>query len=360
MARFPLAALLVEVFSLLSLQQQLLQYLHTVLGGAEDGLKDSIATHAVDCLIHRGESGKWVQDLEQEKRMLYEIDRGFGARSITRRGRQRGPFQRQTTWRWDDDSGCEVKIPDKISWCKIMSDLNISRLYMAGESDMVDFSKSLRSFLSEPSDSSEAIGNASKFSCGQSLVATELHQFPFDINCEPSFLNASDSGRNLVVVNIGANIQKMEDFKGNLTEVMEWIDEWRGPHDIIFFRSIVPNRKICAPRARLTEVTLTKGDEVAPFATDSERTQSGAIEQSSDLQEAFNEYARQLSAEYRVRYLNVYKSTVLQNDGHPTNAVHCEGSIHSEQIDWWIDFLYSSLLDVKSLELRTNQRLSAR
>jgi hypothetical protein len=242
-----------------------------------------------------------------------------------------------------------------------MTDLNITHVYIAGDSNMMDFSKSLRSLISkpssEPSPPTTSTENLSKLSCGQALVTTELYQFPSDINLEPSFLNESDSGRrNLVLVNIGAGMQNLNDFKGNLTELMEWVDEWRGPRDIVFFPSIVSHRKTCAPNALPAEVTLTKADNTALLPNESEHVRSGAIDQSLDLREEFNEYARLLSSEYKVLYLNIYKSTILQHDGYPINTVHCEDYIQSENIDWWIHFLYSSLLDVRKVELQTYQR----
>lgn len=335
MTKFRLAALMCEVLSLLSLQQQLFQFVHSTMWDMEEATDITVAAHAIDCLNHRGESGKWVRDWKYI--------------------RQREGASWEASWRWHDDSGCDVVITDKAAWCKVMSDLNITHVYMVGDSTMVDFTKSLRSLLFEVGQPVEALGSPSNSPCGQLLSTSELYHIPSDINRVPPVVTEDGSGRKLVLFNIGADIQRMEEFEGNLTVFMEWIDEWRRPDDLIFFRSIVPARKVCTLSAREAGIVFPEGGKIRPSAHYSENIRGEEIEHSVNLRQNFNEYARQLSAEYRIRYLNVYNSTILQRYDHHPSTYHCEDYFHSGRVDWWVHFLYSTLLDVRKVELQATQ-----
>ena len=360
MARFPLVALMAEVLSLISLQQQLFQYVHTLMWDIDDTVDSTVTFQAMDCLLHRGESGKWVRDWKYTQSAMYPIEDGVDGRSNSFEN-EGSPFRGEASWRWHDASGCDVIVTDKKSWCKVMSDLNISHVYLAGDSTMMDFSKSLKSMLFEGSPPNDTDTHFSKLPCGQYLSTTVLYHIQSDTNREPPFLTESGSGRKLVLFNIGAGIQRMDNFERNLTEFTEWIDEWRRPNDIIFFRSLVPARKLCTPCCDKAIVVSTKGDDIAPSASiHSERAECREIEQSLHQRRSFNEYARQLSAEYRIRYLNVYNSTILGSDDTLTSTDPCEDDFHSGRVEWWVHFLYSSLLDVSKLEEMATQRFSRR
>ena len=81
MARFPLVALMAEVLSLISLQQQLFQYVHTLMWDIDDTVDSTVTFQAMDCLLHRGESGKWVRDWKYTQSAMYPIEDGVDGRS---------------------------------------------------------------------------------------------------------------------------------------------------------------------------------------------------------------------------------------------------------------------------------------
>ena len=260
MTKFRLFALVFEVLSLLSLQRQLLDYVHVQFWETNFQPNITAASEVAYCLDNRGESGQWVQDWDYEKHAQYpdeEVFEGLHQNEVNV-----NQDEWESSWRWQENSGCDVQVMDIAGWCGLMRDLNISHIYTAGDSTMLDFSNALLQLLSKPSLRVGKIGDVSELPCGQLLSITEIYQIPSSgIDREPFFLTENDSGRNLVVLNIGAHAHDMEDFKRNLKELMGWVDEWRRPSDIIFYRSSVPGRKQSTPNLQQRKANWTD-DEV--------------------------------------------------------------------------------------------------
>lgn len=338
--------LLLELLSLLSLQRQLFDYVHDNPWDPTALPTETAGTEALYCLEHRGQHGKWVQDWEYAK-----IEEGFAGMPQKSYPPSDGA-QWETSWRWQEDSGCAVQLMDTSSWCEVMRDLNISRIYTAGDSTMLDFGEALRSLLSKPNLPTGSIGDEVELPCGQLHAHKTLYQLPWEL--EPSFLVDNYSGRNLVILNIGTHMHSMENFMGNFTELMKWVDEWRRPNDIIFYRSTLPGHKGCIPNVRTRKVNWTEGFRRTPFANYSEyKATETTTDYERKLLESYNDYAKCFLADNWIRYLNVFNSTILRSDGHFGCARDGPHYFHPGPVGWWVHFLYSALLDVRKLEQQT-------
>jgi hypothetical protein len=139
-----------------------------------------------------------------------------------------------------------------------MRDLDVSHhLYVRGFDDGGTLATRFSSCFGKPSFPVRKIGDVSELPCGRLLSITEISQFSSSgVDQEPSFRTDNDSGRNLVVLNIGAHIHGIEDFNRNMKELIGWIDEWRRPSDIIFYRSSVPGCKHSTPESTAEEDQL--------------------------------------------------------------------------------------------------------
>lgn len=343
MARFRLFALVLEVLSLLSLQRQLLDYVHVNLWDINFQPNITAAAEVIYCIDNRGESGQWIQNWDYAKHAQYPEEEIFEGLQQSETYMNQGEWE--SSWRWQENSGCDVQTIEITGWCGLMRDLNISHIYAAGDSTMVDFSDALRQLLWKPSFPARSMGDISELPCGQLLSITEITQHPLsDMDQEPSFLTDNDSGRNLVVLNIGAHFHGIEEFKRNLKELMEWIDEWRRPSDIIFFRSSVPGCKRSTFSQQQRKTNWTHNNQI------DESQKNHEIEDSRTMLEKCNKYASQLVADNAIRYLNVYQSTIQRRDDYADSAKDCTHYLHPGPVDWWVHFLYSALLDIRKLE----------
>ena len=336
MTKVRILAILLELVSMLNLLQQAFQFGNPINIEQSSGF---FANNITNCLQTRGRIGKWVYDCTMQQMNT------LSPRCLFQEEEEKRSFL-TSRLRWQDESGCHVSIMDETSWCKLVSNLNVSRVYIAGDSTMMDFSQSLRSVLSPSTLLDEKDVPPWKLHCGQLLSTTEFNLFPTVFPPEPSFLTSHNSGRNLILINFGATNHSLQYFQGNMTDLMEWVEEWRRPNDIVIFRSLIPPPKRCSSHVRDTEVDTTNAFRKDKFANNSEFRNDGEAHDFLDRLEAFNEYAVQLSAEYRVHFLNVYNSTASWQD----NTNGCNQTFHPACSDWWVHFLYSMLLDIWRLE----------
>lgn len=305
MTRFRLLALLFELISMVSLQQKLFALVNEI--GLPPIQNETAVSEALYCLANRGTNGRWVRNHEDQS-----ADDAWTAR-----------------WRWREDSGCFVSTGEtQQDWCTLMNDLNITRVLTAGDSTMRSFAKSFRTSLLDNSTAvelatSSSLEEDSELPCGLQHKHIELSRYPLHLDREPSLLSDDESGRILVVVSLGVPTKRVLDFHANLVNLLEWIDEWRQPNDLIFYRSSVP----------ASTSSRASGPYIATKNSETSRVES------------YNEHANGFLPELKIWYLNVFNSALL-----PPSEVNFGTSYPSGIFDVWVHMMYSSLLDVRTLE----------
>jgi hypothetical protein len=352
----------------------------------------------------RGVYGKWVQDYEYAAQVQYIPILGFRQRQWHRKHMRKfanKTFLPQTTYAWKETKypQCQMQVMTKDGFCSILKTLNITNVYMAGDSMMHEMWMSFIGLLGLEKD--VEVGNTMKcpgnFTFRLFFDRTVLASIPpppinstvnidqwgqDSIKVVPSYGQVAISqcpvqpslerahikrmrnykhitnngacpwvkeyesleGRTLLVVNQGAAYHARETFNRMFDRVVEALDNVTKRNDIAFFRATSPAHHDCFNDSRYPKAPLANFDEYVSIAETSRY--------SWNLFRFYNEYAENRLKErerrkdvFPLRFMNIFNMTALRHDGHKaaTDCLHYE---LPAAVDWWNHMLFTNLLDI--------------
>ena len=362
----------------------------------------------VDCMKVRGEYGEWVQDYEYAAQVQYTPLLGFRQRQWDRKHKQKfanNEFLPQTTYAWNETKypQCQIQVMTKNGFCSILNALNITNVYMAGDSMMHEmwmsfigilglekdveegntmrcpgnftfrlfFDRTILASIPPPPTNSSV--NIDKWGQDSIKVVPDygqvaISQCPLLPSMERTGVNTprlykyvtnngacpwvkeyeSLQGRTLLVVNAGAAYHATETFNLMFDTVVEALDNVTKRADLAFFRSTSPAHHDCFNNSLYQTAPLSHFDEYVNIAETSHY--------SWNLFKFYNEYAQNRLTQregrkdlFPLRYLNIFNMTALRHDGHKA-ANDC---LHYELpavVDWWNHMLFTSLSDIAAQE----------
>lgn len=375
---------------------------------------------AIDCTKVRGVYGEWIVDDNYARQVQYIPLDGFRQQQWIQKQQKATSrkkktvvinnvteFLPQTRYAWKETRypQCQPQIFTKSGFCSVLQRLDITNVYMVGDSmmraqwmslvGMLGFRKkdkvtSYMQVISCPSgytftltrdrsrlasippppndanvtvridtwgfDSIQVIPEYGQVGISQCPVepASQRIKLPASKRKYKSNNGAcpwideysSLEGRTLLILNQGAAYHATKTFELMFDTVLEALDNTTKRNDIAFFRSVSAGHGDCFNHSRYQDkAPLSSFDEYLELAE--------TTKYSWNLFRHYNAYVesrlKQHKTGYPLRYLNIFNISALRNDGH-TAANDC---LHYEMpsvVDWWNHLLYSNLLDIASKE----------
>jgi len=256
------------------------------------------------------------------------------------------PYLPASTYRWQDTfESCQTALFTRDGICKVLHQLNITRVFFVGDSlsfMMVQSFWKLFGLHDDPGD--QFAGFERVLDCDplvnfsfKVVYTRNDHLTNEGIPCADICRDwlqryMSSQERTLFVANTGAHTTGAEVFQRDFDAFVDLMDTIRHGNDIVFFRTTVPGHVHC-------------GNHHIPLSNHSQFEATSQL--SWNKFELYNEYARQ-----RVRNnsdwfeLNVNPMTVLRPDGHrpPRDCLHY---MLPGPPDWWNHLMYSNLVDIQ-------------
>jgi hypothetical protein len=353
---------------------------------------------AVDCLKVRGTHGHWYEDKTYAARVEHPAyySTGFRAAKYRRQKNKKEvpeeSFLGQTMWAWNETRyhQCQLQWLDLDLFCNTMQSLNLTRVFLVGDSLMGAQFQSLLSLVGLYPHDYIAQGprkppNTDIMTCpsgfnitlkyvrenlAPNLLPTDLTgdmqekkmMFGHEVNgcvdgrqvppkggvtedgrCPWHLDYESSSARTLLILNQGAHFHSRESFQRNIDLFFPILDGINRPNDLVFFRATVPGHKDC----------FTGGFGIHPIDNYTHYMELfNSTMYDWHLFDSYNQYvkqkieARQLRKEPNavpVHYLNVFNLTVLRPDGH----IAADDCLHYDNpgpIDWWNHLLFTNLI----------------
>jgi len=364
-------------------------------------LKHPPANRAM-CPIVRGRYGSWMKDDKFAAQLQYKtpVDHIFGFADTRYSPTKHRPYRSPTTYRWIEDgslSTCQVKLLKLESFCQIMLQLSIGRLFFVGDFVGMNQAYSLWKILGNE-DSPKPIherepGWERDIICpdGQEIQILytrndimeendKVVDLPNDVsNCNgylycykwtESYLEyykrqeASDAGvqKTVLITSFGPHFYHEKGFRKKMNQFLETVEvvlKERLTKDYIFYRNISPGHSLC--NRKEARVPFKTFDEYRPTITEL---------YSWDLHDGFNDIAEQMIGEFNeahgyfqthlapINILDVYPMTILRRDGHIGGADCDKCSIANDCFhyslpgpsDWWNHLLFSNLYDFAAIQ----------
>jgi hypothetical protein len=317
------------------------------------------------CLHERGHDGWWVQDWD------YASTAQYGNMPVTNKSElfrahrnfvstEEQPYRWATSWRWVDET-CAVQLVALEGFCRVCHDLNISLVYVLGDSLQAAFSTSLRGLLGFPL----MAGNLPLLLVPLTVPCPDPYSDVLHVHRKwnadkdlrdldhPELLY-SNRNRTLTLLNLGVHMHSMEIFKRTFDSLLGWVDGLNRTDDLVFLRNSPPGHLRCEPRADRRTYNWTIPLKVTPFQNYSQYKLTETTKYGWNLMEQYNKHAEKViearsteASRVRVWLLNVFNSTVLRRDGH-LGGSDCLHYSMPGPTDWWVHMLYSSLLDLSA------------
>eukprot|EP00978_Attheya_sp_CCMP212_P048575 scaffold544683_cov67-Attheya_sp.AAC.1 len=355
-------------------------HLHLPLVGEEATTTATTTKEVVpNCLEVRGSSGKWIHDLSYATEAQYNSTLDEQAGDASRRFKPSSgtvPYLPASTYRWQDTfESCQTALFTRDGICKVLHQLNITRVFFVGDSlsfMMVQSFWKLFGSHDDPGDQGAYGGFERVLDCDCVPLASFSFKVVYTRNdhltnesipCADVCMDwwqryMSSQERTLFVVNTGAHTTGAHVFQRDFDAFVDLMDtntntntiHHHHGNDIIFFRTTVPGHVNCR-------------NHPIPFSNRSQFEAPPSPQFSWNKFELYNEYARQ-----RVRNrnrnrnnsdwfeLDVNPMTVLRPDGHrpPNDCLHY---MLPGPPDWWNHLMYSNLVDILVQELNVeNER----
>jgi hypothetical protein len=156
----------------------------------------------------------------------------------------------------------------------------------------------------------------------------------------------SNPNRSLSILNIGAHYHTIQEYEEDFEMLLNVIDGFQRPNDLVFFRTTVPGHKGCKPvNARrfnwnkgLRDLPLKKFEDYVP-----------TTQYAWNLFLDYNHYTKRKIAERTtkpvIHILDVVNMTILRQDGH-IGGNDCLHYFSPGPVDWWNHLLYSFLKEL--------------
>ena len=326
------------------------------------------------CLVQRGYSGKWIRDWDYANKTHYDIGDDVSLYQPT----AESPFRWETSWRWQDDA-CDVSIVNRDALCHVCSKLNMTRIFLGGDSLTQLFHLSLLGLIGQPRKFNHHFG-VIPIPCEGEYPDLSVSFGRFDLDPykeldrnHTSYIRDNTEGGTLLVLNTGAHFggKGVDFFHATIPKFFQWIREIpRSGKDLVFVRNTLTGHPQCEPRNRTSKEDYVRGFQIYPFDNYSEwetyfesemnETEKNMIARVHGWQffQYFNDYTKDIvdsnnchnSSLPTIHWLNVFNSTVLRRDGHhgvrnPWFA-DCLHYFVPGPTDWWVHLWFSNLKDL--------------
>lgn len=344
----------------------------------------------------RGTSGKWVKDWNFAKRAGYIHANSITEWGISNLTLETALKRNATAWKWIDDNSPVTEI-SLDGFCKVCHHLDITRLFIVGDSLSRGFRFSLEALLGIP----PAYSNRNKLfeyitqeqmliPCSQSAnfsgvtVAFQgikkLEQVKALVASETPEFISTNPNNTAIIFNIGVHMKNFEEYKEGFDLMMAWFNSWKVDRSKLhaFFRESIPGHPNCTPGSQLDSnkrFQILKSDTTEPFKTYTDYIETTQENMQAQIQmknqtswhwydfkyangtiEQCNAYSKEVlfdstrskltrDDELQFHWLNVYNSTILRRDGHEGFG-DCLHYVLPGPPDWWVHFFYSALLDL--------------
>jgi len=359
------------------------------------------------CPAVRGRHGTWIKDMEFAAKLQYStpVDHIFGFADQRFLAEKKSPYRAPTTYRWVEDKSlesCPINLVNLESFCEIMADLNVGRLFFVGDYVGMNQAYSLWKLLGNE-DSPKAIkdrepGWTRDVLCPHERIVQiqftrndvmQENERPVDLPKKVSNCNGylycygwtekymeyyqqeqqTEELRTIFITSFGPHFYLDNDFKNRMGDFLNVLDgdlKERLTKDIFFYRTIAPGHEFC--NRKKNQNPFNNFEEYRPTITDL---------YSWDLHDGFNDIAERMVRDFNdahynnitaptpetallapVHILDVYPMSVLRRDGH-IGGPDCDGcSIKHDCFhyslpgpsDWWNHLLFSNLEDIAFVE----------
>jgi hypothetical protein len=343
------------------------------------------------CPSVRGRLGNWVKDLGFADRLQYSspLDHIFGFADSRFSASKRAAYRTPTTYRWVEDetlSTCPVIVLNRESFCQIMDELHIRRLFFVGDFVGMNQAYSLWKILGNE-DSPKTITDRDpnwerEIYCGKEKITfqfvrndkMEENDLPVDLpgkisNCghlycypwTQRYMNYYEKidnleDKTLMITGFGPHFYNELAFSDAFTRFTTSVEDKLSTRlnvDYIYYKNNSPGHDRCNRKINNE-----------PFQTFDEYKATITSKYSWDLHDGFNDIAEDQTREFNrarnhpdggaINILDVYSMTVLRRDGH-IGGRDCEKcSIANDCFyyslpgpsDWWNHLLFSNLSDI--------------
>jgi len=334
--------------------------------------RNATSPTAIPCADTLGKNGTWIQDwyfaehYGQYKTPLV-IPPGPHARRTWGEFQPSddAPFRWEASWRWQDYASDDCQIdytvsPDKL--CQALYSLQVTRVLFFGDSLSQSMAKSLlnkmgvQHVITKPNPSNTT--DSYELQCKilnidvQILLAKEggghgsrsnPARLNFFFSNETRNFITSNRGRTLAVLNIGAHYHALYEYKEDFHILLDTIDSFQRPNDLVFFRTTVPGHKGCKP-VNARRFNWTRGLRQVPLKHFDEYISTSQY--AWDLFFDYNEHTKRTLAERtlkpHIHLLDVVNMTILRQDGH-VGGTDCLHYYSPGPVDWWNHLLYTFL-----------------
>lgn len=275
------------------------------------------------------------------------------------------PFRCETSWRWQDDH-CNVTLITLEGLCRLMMEMQISRIQVIGDSMSSTFSSSFLSLIGNGNLTVDFWDKELSVVCPEGVPNLKfLHTRRNKIDTVhdlPSGFVTSNINRTAIILNFGAHMKTLEEFQGNVSTAFQWLDSLNRTNNYVVFRDLSPGHANCSrtfPPTRW-KTSLPPLKEI-PFHNYSEWLQSGVSDVINWMSfDSFNAHVKQMLAsrmtqqpdKQKVIYLNIFNSTLLRRDGHVWRN-DCLHYAIPGPVDWWVHFWYSASMEVLQIARKT-------
>jgi len=348
--------------------------------------------------------------MEYAEKLQYTtpVDHIFGFADQRFLAEKKSPYRAPTTYRWMEDKSldtCPINLVNLDSFCEIMADLNVGRLFFVGDYVGMNQAYSLWKLLGNE-DSPKPINDQEPgwnrdVVCPQERIiqiqftrndVMQQNDRPVDLPEKVSNCNGylycyrwtekymeyyqqpqqqSEEQRTILITSFGPHFYNdigFQDRMGDFLKVLDVDLKERLTKDFFFYRTIAPGHELC--NRKVNNTPFKNFEEYRPTVTDL---------YSWDLHDGFNDIAERMvrnfnDAHYNnntaptpettllapVHILDVYPMSVLRRDGH-IGGRDCTGcSIKHDCFhyslpgpsDWWNHLLFSNLEDIAVVEKR--------
>lgn len=304
------------------------------------------------CIGLRGQEGIWVP-----------------AKGYSYAGEE--AIEPHTEWTWEDSpTSCQIQQLSKDSFCKVVFELQLKRLFFVGDSLTFQMVNSLWQLLGNNDIFAPkgARGYVTRpILCDINLTEQFTINFQYVRNdhltlkegsCHPNYSKDAclpwvdryqqNGDRTLVVANMGPHMRDLDVFKTKFDDFVEFaISEMNNtrPADLFMFRTTVPGHDGCS-------------EESSPYHNESEFLKIPATSYQWNNFKDYNTYAKKKLSNISENIngernripiiLDVYPMTILRPDGHRLPSVDCLHYLLPGPPDWWNHLLFSHLLEMSS------------
>jgi hypothetical protein len=325
-----------------------------------------------------GQNGTWIQDWN------YSATHGQYPSRVTPHGpfekRTHGKFQPSddapfpwpTSFRWVDsnslDEGCQIDYTmHAATFCDVLLKLDIGRVLFSGDSLARGMRFSLLNMMGK--ENVQSFSNEDHLICKEKSIPIAIHKgtggyasrnsphvrnITFD-NVTRELIQSSPN-RVLGIYNIGAHYREMDMYTNDFDQLLEFLEQYHRPHDLVFFRTTPPGHRNCEPR-NPRSFDFRRGTREHPLASLADYKPTKTY--SWNLFQEYNAYSLKRVQEHSkkmivpIHMLDVYNMTLLRRDGH-AGGEDCLHYVDPGPVDWWNHLLFTHLKELSAAEERVN------